>query len=109
MRATIAALLLMFSYCAAAAITPLSEVPEKRGTEESPLSVRITQGPPKTPEELSREDRDRAERLRNEDTTYRLGRWTVAIAAITALILAIQAVVFAVQASRLRESIDEAK
>jgi hypothetical protein len=96
--AAIAMVLFGLSPCAIAATTrqkpstppcncPVSLPPattDKRGTEESPLSVKVTQLPPKTGEELSREEN-------SERHTLSLGVWTVAVAGVTAVILILPA------------------
>jgi hypothetical protein len=80
-----------------------------RGTDKSPLAVRVTQMPQKTAGEISREDRDRSLRLASDNRTFWLGVWTVVIAAFTAFIFVLQLFVFGRQAQRLRESIEESK
>jgi hypothetical protein len=83
--------------------------PDTRGTDQNPLTVRVTQLPPKSPSDLRGADQDSALRQANDRRMYWLGIWTTAIAGITAVILAFQLSVFGLQARRLRESVDESR
>jgi hypothetical protein len=78
-------------------------VPDKRGTEDTPLVVRPDASTAKRyDEEAHEKQEDREERAHAEFVAEAIGLATIAI-------LAIQALAFFVQAQRLRESIDEMK
>ncbi len=84
------------------AVTLPAPVPDTRGTERTPLTVKVTKLPDKTPAEVARDYEERAEKASTD-------RWTTGLALATTLILAFQLVVFERQARRLNESVQEAK
>lgn len=75
---------------------------DTRGTDKSPLTVRVAQLPAKTADEIERDNVEHRERVSTDN-------WTIRLTFATAVILALQLVVFGFQAHRLKQSIDEAQ
>lgn len=118
MRISVAAILIALCLNAGSASAVVSATPPKspcscmvtlppapldtRGTDKSPLTVRVAQLPAKTADEIERDKADQRERVSTDN-------WTIGLTLATAVILALQLFVFGIQARRLNQSINEAR
>ncbi|MGH9444175.1 MAG: hypothetical protein ACRD3O_00290 [Terriglobia bacterium] len=83
-------------------VAALPSALETRGTEKSPLTIRVTQMPVKTADEIKQGNTEWHERVSTDS-------WTIRLTLMTAVILGFQLWVFGIQAHRLNQSIKEAQ
>jgi hypothetical protein len=78
---------------------------DQRGTENSPISVRIIPTP-ETQEEAAKDARDRNDKATNDADLVRFSKDLVWVTGILGLIGFFQLIVFSVQAHRLKQTVD---